>query len=218
MCGRFVSPDEAAFEREWSLHARDAVHFKSYNVCPSQTVPVIMETLGQPHQLYNMVWSFQRGGSDKKHINARSETVFEKWTFRDAARRQRCIVPVAGWYEWDRSVDPRQPYYHTRSDGKSFGLAGIWELTGESSQDAHWSFALLTTAANDWASPVHHRMPVVLDPFGYSTWLSQDTPIDKLTDLLGYAINSDGFELYPVSRAVNSPKNNTIKCIAQKGA
>ena len=212
MCGRYVSPDEAAYEREWSHIPRLTNIFQSFNVAPSTEPPVILNA-GGIAQIYKPRWQFQRRGSDKKHVNARAETVFEKWTFRESARDKRCIVPVAGWYEWDRKVEPRQPYYHSRSDGRSFGLAGIWAVAGENSNDLVMNFCILTVAANEWAAPIHHRMPLILQSDNYDAWLARDTAISEAMSVIDKPFDDGGFEAYPVSRFVNKPGNDSPECI-----
>ena len=210
MCGRFVSPDEAAFEREWSMVTPPQNYFKSFNVAPSSKQPAILSHNGETICL-KIAWNFQLEGQDRKHINARSETVFDKWTFRKAARQTRCIVPVAGWYEWDRSVNPKQPYYHTRTDGRSFGLAGIFTATEMNGLTATYTFALLTRDANEWAAPIHNRMPVLIHPRDYEAWLSPNTPVAAVKSMQPF---DDGlFEAYPVSTFVNRVANNTPECV-----
>ena len=210
MCGRFVSPDEAAFEREWSWVPSPHNYFQSFNVAPSTKQPVILAPGGEP-TLLKLSWGFQKAGQDRKHINARQETVFEKWSFRRAARETRCIVPVAGWYEWDRSKNPKQPYYHTRTDGRSFGLAGIFTETERNGIAVVYTFGLLTRAANEWAAPIHHRMPVLLHPRDYEAWLAPDTPLDAVQTMTPF---DDGlFDAYPVSTFVNRVANNSAQCI-----
>ena len=94
---------------------------------------------------------------EEQVINARAETVFEKRAFLAAARSTRCIVPIAGWYEWDRSAQPKQPYYHTRIDGHAIGLlAGIYTVTEQDGSAVKLTFALLTTAAS---ALVEHYCP-----------------------------------------------------------
>ena len=212
MCGRYVSPDDAAFEREWSHIPRLTNIFQSFNVAPSQKPPVLLNGDGELH-FGRLTWGFQPHWSKRSWINARAETVFEKNAFRSSAQNQRCIVPVAGWYEWDRSTSPRQPYYHTRVDGRSFGLAGIYTVSEKLATANRLSFALLTTAANEWAEAVHDRMPVILHPRNYDAWLSSDTPHDEARAVLDERFDDGKFDVYPVSMFINKPANNSAECI-----
>ena len=80
-------------------------------------------------------------------INARSETVHEKPTFRVAFRRRRCVVPVNGWFEWRREDDEKQPYWIRPAGADAFPLAGLWERW-EKGDDPVETFTVLTTGAS----------------------------------------------------------------------
>lgn len=111
----------------------------------------------------------------KPLINARSETIMEKPSFRNAYKRRRCLVPASGFYEWLGDVPGcKQPYYVPRADGGVVAFASIWE---------HWmgpdgseleSMAIITTVANETLAPIHHRMPVVIERDCFDLWLDED--------------------------------------------
>jgi putative SOS response-associated peptidase YedK len=154
-------------------------------------------------------------------INARSETVREKRSFRDAYERRRCLVPADGFYEWTERGGGKQPYRVTLDDGSVFAMAGLYEVwEGEVAQSSLAafgadgdddrrrrveSFTVLTTEPNDVVADLHHRMAVVLDREDESTWLHGD-PDEAASLLEPY----DGaMRSYPVSTAVNDPGNES---------
>ena len=172
---------------------------------------------------WGLVPSWVDEPEDATHsINARSETVREKRTFRGAFERQRCLVPADGFYEWVERGGGKQPYRVTLSEESVFAMAGLYEVwEGEVAQASLAafgadgddddrrkrveSFTVLTTEPNDVVADLHHRMAVVLDPGDESTWLHGD-PDDAAALLEPY----DGeMRSYPVSTAVNDPGNES---------
>jgi putative SOS response-associated peptidase YedK len=157
-------------------------------------------------------------------INARVETVATKPAFRHAFKRNRCLLPADGYYEWQRpdgsSQDepggrgPKQPYYITRGDGGPLAFAGLYELWRDPElPDDHerawlWTATIITTSAPDDLGRIHDRMPMVIDPDRWADWLdpAASDPAD-LAALLAPA-TSDGLISYPVSTTVNSVRNN----------
>ncbi|MFW6124721.1 MAG: SOS response-associated peptidase, partial [Pirellulales bacterium] len=145
-------------------------------------------------------------------INARAETAATKPTFRTALRHSRCLVLADGFYEWQKQDGPKQPFYIRLQDARPFAFAGLWSRW-QGEDETIESCTLLTTKANESLRPLHDRMPVILPPGDYATWLDpavQDP--DVLVPLLRpYA--DDALEAYPVSRRVNSPTNDDPRCI-----
>ena len=136
-------------------------------------------------------------------LNARSETVAEKPSFRAAYRHRRCLVLADGFYEWKREGDVKIPYFISLASGEPFAFAGLWESwTGKETVEVIQSATLITAAANEYLSQVHHRMPVVLQPETAERWLAGDN------DLIGdVAANSPEFQAWPVDRKVNNARN-----------
>ena len=200
MCGRYITPDEAAYEREWSLTPGKATILQNFNFAPTMTTGIIYAG-----GLERFTWGFQPEGSKIAPINARSETVFEKWPFK-VARKQRCIVPAVGWYEWTGTKGNKQPHCYTRLDGRSFGFAGIW-ATRQGEMGTNYNYAILTMSASEWASEYHHRMPVILHPRHYDAWLNEGTATGDVLDIIDQPFDDGRFEVYPVSKAVNAVRN-----------
>ena len=195
MCGLYNlshTSDEVAAYFDYG----DTVDFPPRDyVAPGQPVAIVRreenDRSGGRH--FALVrWGFVPGWAKevkpgKPLINARAETVAEKPSFKNAFRRRRCLVPASGFYEWQGDTPGRrQPYYVPRADGGLVAFAGIWEhWMGEDGSELE-SMAIITTAANEALTSIHHRMPVVVEQKDFDRWLS---PEGDAQDLLGSAAN-----------------------------
>jgi putative SOS response-associated peptidase YedK len=209
MCGRYLTPDEAAIERHWSL-AAPAGFRQSYNVAPSQLAPVIrMDEQGR-RDMTLLTWGFQPAWAKRAWINARAETVFTAQAFAAAAAKRRCLVPAMGWYEWQSGATPKQPYAFHLGGFTPFAFAGIWTAR---KVDEAWlrSFAIITTEAGGPLREIHERKPLVLEQEKYESWLRHDTSVADARELL--AGDFAGICAYPVSTYVNKPENDDARCI-----
>ena len=148
-------------------------------------------------------------------INARSETLAEKPSFRNAYKRRRCLVLAGGYYEWQKILGEKskQPVYIRLKSQKPF--AGLWEVWQAKGMDELLrSCTIITCLPNAVLAEIHHRMPVILPAEAYAAWLAPDEQsADTLQPLL---VPYPGVEMeaYPVSRFVNRPANNAPECIA----
>jgi putative SOS response-associated peptidase YedK len=221
MCGRYnlITDTEALvefFEIEQVLF-EPAELVARYNVAPSQTVPIVrMGETGR--ELLLAIWGLVPHWSRESKIkystiNARAETVAEKPTFRHAFRRQRCLVPATGFYEWKRTGDRKRPYHICMPDYGLFAFAGLWDRWKREGE-AFESFSIIVTTANTVMQPIHERMPVILNQVQYSGWLNpahyNRAQLESM--LVPY---SGQLETYPVSYKVNSPSNDGPECIAR---
>jgi putative SOS response-associated peptidase YedK len=121
-------------------------------------------------------------------------------------------VIAAGWYEWTGDKAPRQPHLFRRTDGRSFAFAGIW--TNRKVEDEWMStYAILTTDANELSAPIHDRTPLVMDPAHYDVWIARDAEQADISAILHRVPDGREFEVLPVSKAVNSPKNNSPELV-----
>ncbi len=149
-----------------------------------------------------------------KLINARCETVAEKPSFRNALKHRRCLILADGYYEWKKTgKTAKQPYYIHMRDAQPFAFAGLWESWQAGDGSPLETCTIITTESNDLTKPIHPRMPVILAAADYETWLS--APAENaagLTELLR-AYPPDQMALYPVSTLVNSPRNESAKCV-----
>ena len=209
MCGRYISPDEAAMERHWGLKRPDNF-FQSYNVAPSQLAPVIRRREEGDLDLEMLTWGFQPDWSKRSWINARSETASESKAFGSSFRKRRCLVPALGWYEWQGASSPKQPYVFHLGDFGPIAFAGIWTAR-ETPEGWLPSYAILTRNAVSAARNIHDRMPVVLRPRDYETWTDPSLKTDEAQMLT--QSEGDPLRLHPVSTYVNKPENNGPRCI-----
>lgn len=175
MCGRYTlsaRPDAlaAAFGVDptgFDLRPRP-------NITPGQDVAVIAnhEVRRLEFFRWGLVPSWAKDESiGRRLINARSETAAEKPSFRAALRRRRCLIVADGFYEWRREGRTRQPFHFHRADGGPFAFAGLWEGWRRPDGSALYSCTILTTSPNELVATVHDRMPVILAPEAFPTWL-----------------------------------------------
>lgn len=218
MCGRYALNRSPAELKEHFDAANQPELKPRFNIAPSQTVPVVrLDETG------NRVFTFARWGlipswvKDPKEvqhpINAKAETAAIKPMFRHAYRKSRVLVPADAFYEWV-TKDGKQPYLIRLRDGAPMGMGGLLEHWQGPEGDVS-TFTILTTNANSLMAKIHDRMPVIIKREDYATWL--DT---NLTDVIKIQTMSlpypDRFmEAYPVSRKVNSPKNDSPDLIDQ---
>lgn len=209
MCGRYLTPTEIDFERFWGISVPPD-YFPSFNVAPSQLAPVIRLSPEGELRADLLSWGFQPGWAKRPWINARAETLFETKAFASAAKKRRCLVPAVGWYEWQGSQAPRQPYVFHRPEFAPFAFAGIW--TGKQTE-AGWdrSFAIVTTSAVGPATDIHHRFPLIVAQDNHAAWLTDATPMTELEAVLAYEASDIAF--YPVSTYVNKPDHDDEDCL-----
>jgi len=222
MCGRYVSPDEASIEREFTLVRAEWQFPPSYNVAPTQDVPVVRMTKAGERVGALMHWGlipYWAKGVPPKYstINATVEKLAEAATWRDPWKRgQRCIMPALGFYEWQLLPDGKnkQPYYVTLNDQDIFGFAGLWDSSTGADGVTVQSCTIVTMPANRLMSEIHnvkHRMPAILAREDRDTWLA-GTPNDAFAVIKQYP--DTHLVATPVSKRVNTPKNNDSELIA----
>jgi len=219
MCGRYVSPDEAAIERAWNIiHAPNP--FRAvYNAAPTMTLPVIRLHEGRD-ELCAMQWGlvpmwWSKPEPPRSTINARIEEAATKPMWRSAVKRTRCLVPSLGWYEWQEQAAGRakQPFFIHLPQRALFHFAGLWSSWTPKGGEPVLTFVILTRdAAGDIAS-IHDRMPVVLSPEAYAAWLDPGLEEGAAAAALANEAALTDFAAYPVSTYVNAPRNQGEECI-----
>ncbi|MGA3158635.1 MAG: SOS response-associated peptidase [Steroidobacteraceae bacterium] len=218
MCGRYVSRDQAAIEREYDIRIIDPFE-KIYNAAPTMRLPVLRAnaagwncTLMQ-WGLIPAWWS--KSEPPASTINARSEEAASKPMWRQAVRHNRCLVPASGWYEWQQGAvgARKQPFYIHAADNAGLCFAGLWSTHLREGVEAH-TFAILTRAASEELAFIHHRMPLVLPSAVFAEWL--DPGVAGSQELLDQAVGQSltHFASYPVSAYVSSSRNQGERCIA----
>ncbi|MCL4304042.1 MAG: SOS response-associated peptidase [Anaerolineae bacterium] len=213
MCGRFTLATNtqklaeafAEFEVPADLPPR-------YNVAPSQPVAVVANN-GQ-HKVEFFQWGLiPSWAKDPKignqMINARAETLAEKASFKNAYKRRRCLVLADGFYEWKKEGDnTKTPVYIRLASGEPFAFGGLWEMW-QTAEDFILSCTIITTSPNELTAQIHNRMPLILPREAYEQWLD---PAERTPDQLNGLLKPYPAELmtaYPVSKLVNSPKNDS---------
>lgn len=212
MCGRFArysaGPELAAL---FGVRAPPGLPPR-YNVAPSQEALIVRLGPDGARELAVAVWGFELrrpDGSAGLLINARSETAAKKPAFRESFRHRRCLVPADGFYEWSAGR-PKVPHYLGRRDGGCLALAGLWEPAHRPGTAGLPRFTILTRDADAVTSPIHDRMPVILPPDAFETWLS-GAEADALALL--HVPREAGLIASPVGRRVNDPGNDDPGCI-----
>ena len=221
MCGRFVQ--NFSFEtlfQNFNIRATDFDIKPNYNVAPTQKILTIIKH-GKENTLEKLHWGLipfwaKDISIGSGMINARTETVSSKPSFRDAFKKRRCLIPASGFYEWKGEKENKQPFYIFTPSGEPFAFAGLWETWTDKKKDeesVYKSCTILTTPASERIRELHNRMPVMLDPDFYEKWLNVEIQDPKELEI----ILKDGLihdmKYYPVSTLVNSVKNNDPNCI-----
>ena len=213
MCGRFTlraSPSEIA---EFFEVMRDLVEWVTpiFNIAPTQSILAIRaDSAGrEPARLrWGLIPSWAK---DTKlaatMINARAETVSEKPAYRAAFKRRRCLVPVSGFYEWQKDGKAKIPYLISLRSSELFAFAGLWEKWHAPDGSIVESCSVLTTSANELMATIHDRMPVILLSSVYDVWLSPEVEDSGALSELLVQYPADYMHAVRVSEVVNNARN-----------
>ncbi len=224
MCGRFTqqrpTSELAEIFGAEDLAADPGGH---YNVAPTDEAAVVVQR-GERRAVTGYRWGLIPHWAEDARIasrtfNARAETIATMPAFRDAFRRKRCLVPVDSFYEWRREGTVRQPYRIARADGLPLALAGLWAGWRDPDTDeVRRTFTIVTTTASEQISSLHDRMPVVIPPDAWATWLDP-APADP-AELNGLLVPAEDLPLdvYPVVRLVNNVRTDGPDLIQRLGA
>ena len=208
MCGRFGlfdGIDDLAWHFDVSPEDL-AGYAPRWNIAP--TMPIL--TVGRDRAVGVARWGIPGSRDGRPLFNARSETVHQLPAFRDAFRRGRCLIPASGFYEWRKQAGGGNfPIWVHRADGKPVAFAGIIGDNGQSEPAA----AIITTDTNSLMAPIHHRMPVILDPEDWEQWLHDDSRSPELRALLLPREWPD-LALRNVSKAVSRAGNDGPRLVA----
>ena len=212
MCGRYAihaNPEVVALQ----FGLEDTPQLKaSYNVCPGTDITVVRldrekKRVARQHR-WGLIPHWAKDPSiGNKLANARGESLLERPAFRDAFRRARCLVPASGFYEWQTVAGRKHPWYFMPTDAQLFALAGITALW-----NGMRSVSLITTAPNSLMEPIHDRMPVIIAPTDYASWLdgANENPIDLVRPY-----PASQMKAHPVSPRVSRPENDDADLIAE---
>jgi putative SOS response-associated peptidase YedK len=212
MCGRFtykLTWEEIVRLYRLTLDQLPQNTQPRYNVCPTTTIDTITEREGK-RWLTPMRWGLVPAWWFKPlkemrlaTFNARAEAVTEKPFFREAFKRNRCLIPVSGYYEWQDAIGGKQPWYFTARDGSpALTIAGFWdEWKNRETGETLKSCTMIITEPNEFVAGVHDRMPVLLAESDYGRWLNGGAGLELLKPAA-----EDVLQRWPVSKRVNSSR------------
>lgn len=220
MCGRFtVTASKKEIKERFEIENDDQLTIDFlYNAAPSQKLITI--TSQQPKKVQLFKWGLIPSWAKDpsigfKMINARSETLDQKVTFKKLLKNRRCIVPADSFYEWDKILKTKQPYRVMLKDKNLFSFAALWdEWVNKKTGEIIKSFAIITTEANSLVKKIHNRMPVILNEETEKTWLNDSLEQGKLLKILK-PYSAEKMIMYPVSKKVNTPKNDFEEVIKE---
>ena len=215
MCSRyFLDADGNVIAYTFRVPVQERVT-RRYNIAPTQLAPVVRATREGAREIELLRWGLVPSWAKElavgtKMINARSEGVETKPSFRDAVRERRCLVPATGFYEWKSAPGRKQPYAITLADRPLFAFAGLWERwTPREGGDPVETFTVVTTEANPHVAAIHDRMPVILARDDEDRWL-HGTPEEARAVLKPYA---GEMRSRAVGALVGNPRNESPECL-----
>ncbi|NTV46801.1 MAG: SOS response-associated peptidase [Chlorobiales bacterium] len=188
------------------------------NISPGQQATAIIHD-NDKNRLVNYRWglipSWAKDPSiGNRMFNARAETVAEKPSFARAFQKLRCLIPADGFYEWQKLGKIKSPLRFTLKSDQPFGFAGIYETWYSPEGNKLSTCAIITTGPNDLMKPIHDRMPVIIPESEYDKWLDRKITETEVLQPLLVPYPAEEMVAYEVSKQINSPRNNSEKCIA----
>ncbi|WP_175991287.1 SOS response-associated peptidase [Bacillus sp. Marseille-Q1617] len=214
MCGRFslTTPLEELIS-QFLIDEYNEEASPRYNIAPSQKVFSLISNNGK-RKAGETLWGLVPGWANtekwKPLINARSETLLEKPSFRSLVHKRRMVIFSDGFYEWKQEDDGKVPVRFQLKSEEPFVFAALWDR----SRDGEVTSTILTTEANDLVTPVHNRMPVILkDDDAIEKWLNTDSYSFEEASKILIPFPEEEMKSYQVSKLVNSPNNDVQECI-----
>lgn len=194
--------------------ANDLPNLPNYNICPTNQICAVASAAGS-RRLVSMRWGFlphwyKTTNGGPLVINARAETIAEKPAFRNACRERRCLIPATGFYEWTKDAKgKRLPWYIQPTGEPPLVFAGVWQ-DWERGDETYRTCAIVTTAANETMSQIHHRQPVTVAQDDWAKWLGED---GKGAATLMKAAPEEAMSFYRVDPKVNSNRASGAELI-----
>lgn len=218
MCGRFTLTENIqVLQQQFLFEYTDDDIIPRYNIAPSQYVLAVGSN-GERRKGSMLKWGLVPFWAEDpkigyKMINARSEGIDTKPSFKHSFKNRRCLILTDGFYEWKKTNEGKQPYRFVMKNQKPFAFAGLYDVWKKNGQ-LITSCTIITTNPNEVTEDVHDRMPVILKEEDYDTWLNPHfTDSYQLKSLL-VPYPAEEMEKYPVSSLVNSPKNDLIDLVS----
>ena len=209
--------EEFAVTGKFPEHALPA----SWNIAPTNQIYIVRNDAKNLRELSTASWGMigpwlrdenEARASQSRAINARSESIFEKPTFRDSFKSRRCLIPADGYYEWATALGkykPKQPFYISSDDGKQLAMAGIWSTWRSPSGVNIQSASVITREAVGELATIHSRMPVMMPRDHWDEWLDvNEHSTQELIEMMKHPFPDAHLHPVPVSDAVNKVVNN----------
>ncbi|XFA99485.1 SOS response-associated peptidase [Candidatus Izemoplasma sp. B36] len=225
MCGRYgisVTKSELKeyLSENYNIEVLDEnIILPRYNIAPGQDVLSLIND-GTKYRVGLLKWGFVPSWSkdDKigyKMINARSETIDQKPSFKKSLVQRRCVILADGFFEWYRTTSTKTPYYFYLKNNKIFGFAGLWTIKTKDDGSKLYTCTIITTKANSLMEDIHDRMPVILSEEAAKTWMNP-----KIRDVLALKkiLDSDqmnDLKFHKVSSRVNKAENDDLDLITK---
>ncbi|MFM7860575.1 MAG: SOS response-associated peptidase [Candidatus Nanopelagicaceae bacterium] len=224
MCGRYAQTQEMRdLVEEFAVTGKfpDNALPASWNIAPTKKIYIVRNSSDNQRELAIVSWGMighwlkdenEARASQSRAINARSESIFEKPTFRDSFKSRRCLIPADGYYEWATELGKyktKQPFYITSDDGHPLSIAGIWNTWRAPSGKVVESASIITREAVGDLAKIHHRMPLMMPRDRWGDWLDiGEHSTHELIDLMKVAAPDARLHPIPVSDAVNKVAND----------
>ena len=168
MCSRYYINDDIPDEVSALFAGRKnpGLNWSARDIHPGEKAPIIARDktgifLGE------MKWGFPQYSGKGLFINARAETALQKKTFGESVIYRRCVIPARHFYEWDAS---KNKVTFLRKNSSVLYMAGFFNMIQDEVR-----FVVLTTQANQSVSPVHDRMPLILETEGVENWICDNS-------------------------------------------
>jgi putative SOS response-associated peptidase YedK len=218
MCGRYALRTSVP-ELARTLGVEPLVDFvPRFNIAPTQQVPA-MHITGAQRALRWMRWGLVpswSAGPDARYAmhNARIENITAKPAYRGPLRRQRCLIPASGWYEWQKLKDRKQPWLIAHSEAPLVCLAAVWDHW-QSDSESITSCSLLTASAAAPIDDIHNRMPIVVPMQRWESWLNPTNHDPNAALNVLQPIDALALRATAVSSHVNNARNDDPRCMEE---
>ena len=239
MCGRYAlvkSAGELIEEFEITTNRIPAALPADWNIAPTREIYVIRNnannssnTSENSRELTTLSWGMiapwskdrsEAVRSQSQAINARSESVHEKPTFRSAFKSRRCLIPASGYYEWATELgkyESKQPFFiQSETEGKTLAFAGIFDRWVDPNGEIFESASIITRPSVDFLATIHNRMPTFLPTDRWDAWLDPKlNEVEEIRKLMELSDPATGLRAHPVSTKVNATRNNGAELISE---
>lgn len=225
MCGRYTLTKNPQAELRPLGISEELAFRPRYNIAPGQMIPVVLcePELNNRVMIRSLEWGLIAPWQKERNparllINARSETLEARPSFRGPARHHRCLIPADGFYEWKSHQDrSKAPFYFTMENETIFFMAGIWNSWESANGEFVDSAAVITTPANSVVRQVHSRMPAIIRIEDAGDWLSPAIQtINSFKELL-LPFSSEGMQSCEVGKTVNNAHIDSRDCLTPAG-